>query len=383
MAVFLAIVQSALHGAVVRGQGASPPIPSLRLTLPQRSYAVSGRAFRIYYENLILSESPEKFRFKFTLERDGKQVSLGQNEPRRWSLQPEVSHAGWYDLRVAVSDGSNKVLATGRTTLVITPADAGAGRSLSLLIVGDSLTHASVYPNELAKLLSSDGNPKWSMFGTHRPASVKEGVAHEGYGGWTWDAFADRYSEKSFDENGRRSGSPFVFADAQGKPQLDPARYFEMHCGGKRPDVITFLLGINDCFSAPPDDPKKLDERIDSVFVHAEKLLAAMRKAAPQTMLAICITPPPNVREEAFEANYKGRYPRWGWRKIQHRLVERQIKQFGDREQERVSLVPTELSVDPVEGYPPDNGVHPNEQGYRQIAESIYAWLKWRQSLPE
>jgi hypothetical protein len=174
IAVFLALVQSALHGAVVRGQEASPPIPSLRLTLPPRSYAVSGRAFRIYYENLILSESPEKFRFQFTLERDGKQVSLGQNEPRRWSLQPEASHAGRYDLRVAVSDGSNKVLATGRTTLVISPADAGAGRSLSLLIVGDSLTHASVYPNELAKLLSSDGNPKRSMFGTHRPASVKE-----------------------------------------------------------------------------------------------------------------------------------------------------------------------------------------------------------------
>jgi len=41
-------------------------------------------------------------------------------------------------------------------------------------------------------------------------------------------------------------------------------------------------------------------------------------------------------------------------------------------------VVPTELNLDPLDGYPADNGVHPNEFGYRQIGASIYAWLKAR-----
>lgn len=31
-----------------------------------------------------------------------------------------------------------------------------------------------------------------------------------------------------------------------------------------------------------------------------------------------------------------------------------------------------------IDGYPPDNGVHPNPVGYQQIGTSIYSWLKWR-----
>ncbi|MBM4081059.1 MAG: hypothetical protein FJ278_15255, partial [Planctomycetes bacterium] len=78
------------------------------------------------------------------------------------------------------------------------------------------------------------------------------------------------------------------------------------------------------------------------------------------------------------EANYKGRYHRWGWKRIQHRLVQRQIERFNGREKENLFLVPTELNLDPVDGYPVDNGVHPNVTGYKQIGASIYAWLKWR-----
>jgi lysophospholipase L1-like esterase len=315
---------------------------------------------------------------QFTLERDGKLVDLGKHEERRWTFQPESSHVGRYTLRVALTDEAKRSLGTAKTTLIVSLAEVGQGQSVSLLIVGDSLTHGTIYPNELARLLSQPGNPKWSMLGTHKPASVKPGVAHEGYGGWTWEAFASRYVAKKTADMPKVNSSPFVFADEQGKPQLNPGRYFDDHFAGQRPDVITFLLGINDCFSAPANDPKKLDERIDAVFKQAEIVLAAMRKAAPQATLAVCIAPPPNVREEAFQANYKGQYPRWGWKRIQHRLVERQIKQFAGREQEQIFLVPTELNVDPIDGYPVNNGVHPNAVGYGQIAETIYAWLKWR-----
>ena len=43
-----------------------------------------------------------------------------------------------------------------------------------------------------------------------------------------------------------------------------------------------------------------------------------------------------------------------------------------------VFLMPTELNLDPTDGYPANNGVHPNQFGYQQIGASIHAWLKAR-----
>lgn len=361
-----------------QAQPAAAPADSLRLTLPPQAYAVVGQPFVIYYDNLILTPSPEEYRCRFTLERDGQVQTVGAHEDRRWSFTPEATQVGRFTLRAKLVDTADQTLGTAETRLTVSPAAAGAGRSLSLLIVGDSLTHGTIYPNELAGLLSQPGNPRWKMLGTHKPASIKPGVAHEGYGGWTWQGFATRFVPKPTEGQPKLNSSPFVFADEQGKPQLNPARYFDEHCGGDRPDVITFLLGINDCFGAPAGDAKRLDEHIDAVFKQADTLLAAMKQAAPEATLAVCITPPPNVRDGAFEANYQGKYPRWNWRQIQHRLVERQIQHFGDRAAERIVLVPTELNVDPIDGYPENNGVHPNAVGYRQIAETIYAWLKSR-----
>lgn len=352
---------------------------NLRLTLPPHSFAVVGQPFSVYFDNLVLTQTPEQYRFEVKLEREGKATSGGMHEPRRWTFMPEASHVGQHVLRVEVFDRQNQSLGTASSALHVVAADAGADRKLTLLIVGDSLTYATQYPNQLAKLLSKPGNPAWKMLGTHRPTVAAEGVVHEGYSGWTWQAFASLYLEKPGLDKRRRI-SPFVFADDRGKPQLDPSRYFDEHFEGQRPDAITILLGINDCFSAPADDPVKTDERIDAMFKQAEKLLAAMRQAAPNADLAFCLTPPPNVREEAFASNYKNDYTRWGWKRIQHRLVEREIKQFAGREGERIFLMPTELNVDPVDGYPVNNAVHPNVVGYGQIADALYAWLKWRLS---
>ena len=139
---------------------------------------------------------------------------------------------------------------------------------------------------------------------------------------------------------------------------------------------MTFLLGINDCFGANPEDPAAMDRTIDGVLDQAEKLLAAFRAAAPEAVLAVGLTTPPNARESGFQANYQGRYHRWGWKRIQHRLVQRMIARLGGREAERIHLVATELHLDPVDGYPVNNGVHPNPAGYAQIGVSFYGWLK-------
>lgn len=341
----------------------------LQLTLPPVCYSVAGTEFTLWFENLVLTQTPGKYKYKV-------EAGVGRTEARRWSWTPGASDVGKRTVTVSVTDAEGTPLGKASTELRIAPADSGKGRPLTLLIVGDSLTHATAYPNELARLLSQPGNPKWSMLGTHRPANATPGVAHEGYGGWTWERFNTLFTAKPDPEKKGQQSSPFVFAEDGGKPALDIERYLKEHADGKTPDVVFFLLGINDCFGAKPDDPARLDEHIDRVLAQADILLAAFHKAAPKATLAVGLTTPGNVREGAFQANYQGRYPQWGWKRIQHRLVQKELEHFAGREKEGIAIVPTEIELDPLDGYPDNNAVHPSTAGYNQVARSIYALLK-------
>lgn len=341
---------------------------SLQLTLPAETFAVVGVQTGIYYDNVVLTETPDQYHFRVTCD-------IGKAEEKRWAVLPQPADVGEHPLTLVVSDASGAEVGRAETVVKVASADAGAAESIRLLIVGDSLTHGTIYANELARLLSLPGNPPWKMLGTHKPPQAAEGVAHEGYGGWTWKRFASHH-EPNPDGTYRKRSSPFVYLDEDNKPVLDVKRYFEEECDGERPDFITILLGINDCFGANPDDVAKMDTSIDAMLTHADTLLIAFRDAAPEAEIGICLTPPPNAREEGFVANYRGKYHRWGWKRIQHRLVQREMSHFGDGD--RLFLVPTELNLDPVDGYPTNNGVHPNATGYKQIGASIYAWLKAR-----
>ena len=341
---------------------------SLQLTLPPMFYAVPGVEMSIYFDNIVLTETPKNYRFEVDCE-------IGTVDQNRWSVTPTESNVGQYSLSVKVTDADGANLGTANTVLQVSKPDAGANRdTCRLLIIGDSLTNATTYSNEIARLLSTPDNPKWQMLGTHKPKSAAAGVAHEGYGGWTWQRFVSQYEPKP-DRTNRKRSSPFVYLGKDGKPGLDLPRYFKEECNDQKPDYVIIMLGINDCFSAKQD---AIDEKIDGMFTQADILIKALQTAAPQAEVGICLTTPGNSRQEAFYANYKDRYSRWGWKKIQHRLVQRQIEKFKGRENENLFIIPTELNLDIVDGYPVNNGVHPNKVGYQQIGASIYAWLKYR-----
>ncbi|MFK5924067.1 MAG: SGNH/GDSL hydrolase family protein [Verrucomicrobiota bacterium] len=294
---------------------------------------------------------------------------------------------GEHVLKMKLSDAEGKLIDEKSTVIRVVPRDAGQGQKMTLLIVGDSLTAATHYSNEVGRLLSAPENPEWTMLGTAKARSGGPGVAHEGYGGWTWESFNARYGAQEWmmkKGRKRKDQSPFLFVNgkegASGQAALDIERYLRVKCAGQKPDYVTFLLGINDCFHADYKDPAAVEAKFGKMTQQAEILLAAFRKALPKADFGICLTTPPNARESAFTTNYKGRYTREGWRSIQYRLVERQLKHFGGRDEQGIYIVPTAFDLDVVNGYPKDNGVHPNESGYARIGTSIYEWLKWRVS---
>ena len=56
--------------------------------------------------------------------------------------------------------------------------------------------------------------------------------------------------------------------------------------------------------------------------------------------------------------------------------MQKELEHFGERAKDKIFIVPTELELDPLDGYPENNSVHPNTAGYNQVGRSIYAWLK-------
>lgn len=343
---------------------------TVQLTLPEEIYAVEGIETGIFFSNIVRVGNLAEYQIDV-------KSDLGKVQEDRWLFTPTKKDVGEHSLMICVKDISGKMLGCETTKLIVTAANAGEGKNIRLLIVGDSLTNATMYPNEIARLLSLPGNPTWEMLGTHKTRNAAKGVLHEGYGGWTWKRFNTYYVE---DEPGkRRKGtSPFVYPTKEGKAELNLPKYFDEHCGGHRPDFITVMLGINDCFRAPYDDQAAINATINGMLKEADILIAAFRKAAPNAEIGICLTTPANSRNAAFDNNYKGKYTRDGWKKIQHQLVQQQLKHFAASSDAKLSIIPTELYLDTTNGFPPGNGVHPNKQGYGQIGSTIYTWIKWK-----
>lgn len=363
---------SAKDAAPVKSDKAAVGSAEVTLLLPKTHYAVPGVELEIIFPNAILSESTKGFQFS-------AKCDVGTVLKDRLILNAEKNEVGDHVLTVILTNSDGKQLDEASTVIRVVPETAGKEREISLLVMGDSLTNATVYPNQIASFLSRPGNPKWKMLGTNQPKTAAKGVIHEGYSGWTWGRFNTRW-EPEENQLGKTRSSPFLYVGEDEKLKLDIGQYLIEHCDGKSPDYLTILLGINDCFHPNPDDPKAVDARISLMFKEADKFLAAFQKESPDTEIGLCLVPVANSRDSAFDANYKGKYTRWGWRRIHYRLIERQIEKYGDREAENLFIIPTFLVVDPTAGYPDGNGVHPNSDGYKQLAGSIYAWLKWRMS---
>lgn len=136
------------------------PANTCRLILPDEIPAVVGHEISIYFDNVVLVADPHRVRFDVTCRK-----GIHQNE--RWTFLPKPEDVGDIDLTLDVYDAENRLIATAGTRVRVVPGDAGADRQISLLLIGDSLTHRAAYPEELLKLCKAPENPRLLLLGTH------------------------------------------------------------------------------------------------------------------------------------------------------------------------------------------------------------------------
>ncbi|MCP4641687.1 MAG: SGNH/GDSL hydrolase family protein [bacterium] len=375
------VIGTVLTVSLVLCAHAAPSENELRLLLPETVYAVPGIETNIYFDNVVLAVNPANYVFDVTCGQ-----GIQQNE--RWTFTPSPGDVGVHAFRLDVLDSTNRVVASAESRIVVTPADAVAGQPVSALLIGDSLTHASHYPARLLDISGGEGTPALTLIGSHAPRTDTPEIRHEGYGGWTAKRFATMYKDIARTGNSKERGSPFLYKDEAGTPCLDFDQYCADVSEGKKPEFITIFLGCNDTFSATDDT---IEERIDDMLTHMDALLAMIHAASPDTRIGLIAAVPPTATQDAFGANYRCGQTRWQYRRNQHRVVERMHETYSGRDADNITLIPAYVNLDCVNNYPvtsapsnahatttstrQNNGVHPAEQGYRQIGDSIYCWM--------
>ena len=357
------------------------PEADVSLLLPPFVYGLAGKDYKLQYENVILSQDSEQFRFSVSC---GTCEQISQYMRRSWKVGDLKFGTHPIFMSVSSLDLSTNY-GTAATELRVSEATKLSGANPNILILGDSITRQHWWVNDLARSLNGYGVDNWNMLGRiHEdgspPFSEKpiEGVRHEAEYGWSLSSFAsfiatDDNQAKAY----RRDRSPFVFGAGPSDAKLDVDRYYKEQASGNSADYVVIQGGINDIWGVNTDDEVLLKQRIDVTIANAEKLVAAFHAADSNTQVGIILPAPFTRNRKDFRDAYGDSISWWSARRAQHALVKAMIEKFGNRETEGVWLVPLYASFDILDGYPIDNAGHPNRYGQKQIADAVFAWMAW------
>ncbi len=330
-------------------------------SLPSKIYSIVGQEVNIYFDNLIAGKA-ERYDWDVSV------GSIGTQQNERWTAIPIADNIGSHVMLIRAYEENEEVAAnTGTTTLVVTDATVGTGVSKTCLFIGDSLIAANAYTSNLLTLFGENEPMDITLIGT-------QGISpnlHEGYGGKTIDWF---YTH---------ADSPFVFDGVFNFSQYMTTNSFASV------DVVTIMLGINDVFSLNTDGAVAL--LITEAFAQLESIITSIKVFNVNVKIGIVLTVPPSIDQDAFGSNYGEGQTKWRYKRNNMLFVRNLIRQFDNRS--NIYCVPVNLNLDTKHNMSVDsttpwnsrtsattirqnNGVHPASEGYYQIADAFYYWLK-------
>jgi len=112
----------------------------VRLLLPPSIPMLSGLEGNSYFDSAFLALNPANYLVDLTCAKGAQQVE-------RWTWAPKAEEAGTHAFKIEIRDANNRVVARASSTLQAKARAVSAvpAKPLSLLIIGDSLTAASIY----------------------------------------------------------------------------------------------------------------------------------------------------------------------------------------------------------------------------------------------
>lgn len=155
------------------------------LALAKRYDLVVGDKFEMFYTGIMRSLNPYKYVIHIDCEK-------GKAYPRYYTLTPNKSDVGNYELTVSLYNDYHELLEQAKTTLHIVEA-CKPSRIINILCFGDSLTVNGVWPSEAyRRFCETGGTPAGLGLGEclNMVGEKYNGkVGYTGFGGWKWSEF--------------------------------------------------------------------------------------------------------------------------------------------------------------------------------------------------
>ena len=357
---------------------------NLNILVPEEIYSVEGMPLDIFFDNLILSDDSDKYKYEILI--NGKK--RGRVYRRKWVFYPLKDDLGKNQLEIKIiNPQTNDKKSSVITTLLVASKDKKT--KAKILSIGDSLGHQSRFPSRLYELFKLKGEEKNIEFlGSHFPKGSL--VKHEHNGGWTWQKFITFY-QPGKENIHHASKSPFVFVnDKTNLPELNFSEYIYKTLKGEKPDIIIILLGINDAWTLDIDNPAIFEKGLENIINNAHRLVNDIITVIPDVKIGIGMVIPANYSKRSFQDIYQDSTSPWRWKRINYALNAFYLKAFTSNK--NVTILPTHLGVDTIEhynshkfipdkvGYSVSHVVHPNSEGDMAIAKVLYYWvenIKW------
>ncbi|MCG0679874.1 hypothetical protein IMAU70100_01070 [Lactiplantibacillus plantarum] len=245
------------------------------------------------------------------------------------------------------------------------PANAGSGKNVKVMLLGESTTEMAGLVNGFYDLMDADA--------LHVNGIGTRGTAprlHEGRSGWTTENYMHDATALNITNSFYNPTSKlFDFAYYIGTNKLT------------KPDYVFIDMGINDSWQEVP---------LKTTLANYQFMINSIRWLDPNIKIIIGLTNLPEKFKNMWDFNF-------GLKDKILKLINALITKYGNRESEGYFLNPIYLNVDPYwdmqyeeRVISPDgkqkefvgtNGVHPSDAGFKRCADVLYATLKYAVSL--
>ena len=374
------------HAALV------PANPSVYISLPTNPQnilpALEGRELNVYFDACIWASVPLS---QLCIDVS---CSKGAQFERWWRYTPTSGDSGSTTFTLAVyTKNRSTLLASAAATLkTVALTHPTSGVSRKLLMIGDSTWANGKVAAELVNLFTGDSKYTLTLAGSNDgsvndSSAVSRSVRVEAISGWSIEKFTTDASTAWTEIGGTaRTGSPFSFSGEFNFASYLSAQSITMASG----DWVLINLGINDVF--PFTDSVTLQTTIATMASRLAAWITSIKSAVAGVRIGICITIPPASSQDAFGANYG-----CGQTLLRYeqnlRLWRNAITANHDASvSANVFVIPYHVALDRVNNittstvalsarnaatYAQQNdGVHPGNAGYWQLADLLRAYLK-------
>jgi len=343
-------------------------VPDLNneLVFPAHIPIVVGREYGIFFDNILRNRRSEDLRnIKFDILR---RYCNNYRDFVRITADQERNFSDRFSCAMYSNEINLNLSAfVARMNFHFVPANAGSGRNIKCMFIGDSLTQYATYIAQLLNIFDDDVVSCESI-GTRSSTAYDADntlrtIYHEGRGGWTASDYCTQASKSGV-------ANPFYNPVSQ---EFDFSYYMSQQSVAN-PDFVFIMLGTNDMSSDPAAVVAHYQMMVDSIKAFNSNIFVFVNMCVP-------------VYKYAY-AEYSGIF-----RTLWADIIRGVLKTFGSAiDSSKKMALPCYLFFDPVNDFGTFgnlgylfNGdyrnvidpVHPAPTGYYKMAETIFNNLKY------